>query len=97
MEFNMLTFTKQDSILIAVTLGIILSVPQLVSAFYGSSTITLPDHAGNCPGHLSERSDDAGDHGDPRSRGPSLDCGLSSRIPILFRHLRDLEIAAHAN
>ena len=45
MEFNVLTFTKQDSILIAVTLAIMLSVPLLVPAFYGLSTVTLPDHA----------------------------------------------------
>jgi hypothetical protein len=38
------TFTKQDSILIAATLGIMLSVPLLVPALYGSSTITLSDH-----------------------------------------------------
>jgi hypothetical protein len=41
MDFNMLTFTKQDSILIAVMLGIVLSVPLLVPAFYGSSTTQI--------------------------------------------------------
>jgi hypothetical protein len=78
----MLTFRKQDSILIAVTLGIMLSVPVLVPAFYGSSTITLPDHAGDRLGHLSERNDVGGDHDDARSRGPGLDCGPSSRFSI---------------
>jgi len=78
----MLTFTKQDSIVIAVTLGILLGVPMLLPAFYGSSTITLPDHAGDRLGHLSERNEVGGDHGDARSRGPGLDCGRSSRFPI---------------
>jgi hypothetical protein len=82
MEFDMLTFTKQDSILIAVTLGIILSVPVLMPAFYGLSTITLSDHAGDRLGHLSEWNDVGGDHGDARSRGPGLVCSLSSRNPI---------------
>jgi hypothetical protein len=82
MESNMLMFTKQDSILIAATLGIVLGVPVLVPAFYGSSTITLPDHAGDRPGHLSERNDVGGHHGDARSHGPGLDCSLSSRVPI---------------
>jgi hypothetical protein len=82
MEFNMLTFTKQDSILIAVTLGIFLSIPLLISAFYGSSTITLPDHASDRPGHLSERNEIGGDHGGVRPRGPGLDGGLSFRVSI---------------
>jgi hypothetical protein len=78
MEFNMLTFTKQDSILIAVTLGILLSVPLLVPAFYDVSTITLSDHAGDRLGQLSER------HGadDAQSRRPGLYCGLSNRFSI---------------
>ena len=82
MEFNMLTFTKQDSILIAATLAIVLSVPLLVPVFYGSSTITLPDHAGDRLGRVSERNDVGGDHGDARSRGPGLDYGLSFGFPI---------------
>jgi hypothetical protein len=82
MEFNMFTFTKQDSILIAVTLGILLGVPLLVPAFYGSSTITLPGHAGDHLGPMSGRDDVGGDHGDVRSRGPDLDCGRSSQFPI---------------
>ena len=82
MEFNMLTFTKKDSILIAVTLGTVLSVPLLVPAFYGSSTIILSDHAGDRLGHLSEHNDVGGDHGDARSRGRGSDCGLSSGFRI---------------
>jgi low temperature requirement protein LtrA len=40
---------------IAVTLGIVLSVPVLIPVLYGSSTVTLS--AGDRPGHLSERKD----------------------------------------
>jgi hypothetical protein len=61
MEVSMGRFTKQDSILIAVTLAILLSVPLLVRAFYGLSTVTLPDHAGDRLGHLSEQDDVGGD------------------------------------
>jgi hypothetical protein len=42
MEFNMLTFTKQDSIVIAVTLGIVLGVPLLVPAHRPSRCPTNP-------------------------------------------------------
>ena len=79
MEFNMLTFTNQDSILIAVTIGIMLSVPLLVPAFYGSSTITLSDRVAsplpNCGrrGHLSERNDVGANRSDTRSRAPVLE------------------------
>jgi hypothetical protein len=71
----MLTFTKQDSILIAVTLGIILSVPLLVPAFYGSSTVTLSDLVASplpsCSrrGHPSERND----VGPIQSRAPDFE------------------------
>jgi hypothetical protein len=78
----MLTFTKQDSILIAVTLGILLSIPLLVPALYGSSTITLLDRASHRRGHLSERNEVGGDHGGVRPRGSGLDGGLSSRFSI---------------
>jgi hypothetical protein len=61
MELDMLRFTKQDSILIAVTLAIVLSVPVLVPAFCGLSTVTLPDHAGDRLGHLSEQDGAGGD------------------------------------
>jgi hypothetical protein len=75
----MLTFTKQDSILIAVTLGIVLSVPLLVPAFYGSSTITLSDLVAsplpNCSrhGHLSERNDVGANRSDTQSRAPGFE------------------------
>jgi hypothetical protein len=42
MEFDMFTITKQDSIIIAVTLAIILSLPLLVPAFYPTYEVTLP-------------------------------------------------------
>ena len=79
MEFNMFTFTKQDSILIVVTLGILFGVPLLVPAFYGSSTITLSDLVAsplpNCSrhGHLSERNDVGANRSDTRSRAPVLE------------------------
>jgi hypothetical protein len=82
MEFNMLTFTKQDSILIAVTLGIMLSVPLLVPAFYGSSTITLSDHAGDRLGRLSERNEVGGGRGDARSLESGLNCTPSAGFAI---------------
>lgn len=75
----MLTITKQDSILIAVTLGIVLSMPVLVPALYGSSTITLSDDR---PRHLSEWNNIGGDHGRARLRGPRPYCSVSSRFPI---------------
>jgi hypothetical protein len=77
MEFNMLTFTKQESILIAVTLAITLSVPLLVPTFYGLSTITL-DHADDRLGQLSERNK----AGDVQLRGSGLYCGPSSGFSI---------------
>jgi hypothetical protein len=82
MEFNMLTFTKQDSILIAVTLGILLGVPLLVPAFYDVSTITLSDHAGDRLDRLLEQNAVGGGHGDGRSRRSGLNCSLSSGFPI---------------
>jgi hypothetical protein len=45
MEFDMFTITKQDSIIIAVTLAIILSLPLLVPAFYPTYEVTLPSEA----------------------------------------------------
>jgi hypothetical protein len=82
MEFRMFTFTKQDSILIAVTLAIMLSVPLLVPALYGSTTIALSDLAGDRQGRLSDRKQIGGDYGDTRLRGTGLECGLSSGFPI---------------
>jgi hypothetical protein len=75
----MLTVTKRDSILIAVTLGIILSVPLLAPFFYGSTTITLSDYAGDRLGHLS---DVGGDHGDAASREAGSDCSQSHGFAI---------------
>ena len=41
----MLNLTKQDSITIAVTLGIALSVPLVVPAFYTTSNVTVLEQA----------------------------------------------------
>ena len=81
----MLKFTRQESILIAVTLGIMLSVPVLVPVFYGSSTITLRDRAGDRLEYLPERSDVGGDAGEARTAEPGLDCGLSPGSQFNFR------------
>ena len=81
-ELNILKITKQDSILIAVTLAIMLSVPLLVPALYGSSTIAVSDLAGDRPGRLSDRNQVGGDYGDARLRGTGPECGLSSGFPI---------------
>jgi hypothetical protein len=84
----MLTFTKQDSIVIAVTLGIVLSVPFLVPAFYTSANITVLEPAasplpnGNRAGHLAKRKDVGGGDGDAQWRGPAVDCGLYYGLPI---------------
>ena len=45
MEFDMFTITKQDSIIIAVTLAIVLSLPLLVPAFYPTYEVTVPSEA----------------------------------------------------
>ncbi len=88
MEFNVLTFTKQDSIVIAVTLGILLSAPLVVPAFYTSANITVLDRAasplpdGNLVGPLAKQKDIGGGNGDAQLRGPEVDCGPYYRFPI---------------
>jgi hypothetical protein len=75
----MLTFTKRDSIVIAVTLGIALSVPFLVSAFYTSSNIEIPNKTtlplANCnlAGYLAKPNDLGSDDFDSPWRGPEVD------------------------
>ena len=49
MEFDMFTTTKQDSIIIAVTLAIILSLPLLVPAVYPTYEVTVPSEAASSP------------------------------------------------
>jgi hypothetical protein len=86
----MLTFTKQDSIVIAVTLGIVLSVPFLVSAFYTSSNIEIPNEAtlplanGNLAGHFAKPKDPGGDDFDSPGRAPEVDCDIYYGSPITF-------------
>jgi hypothetical protein len=59
----MFTITKQDSIVIAVTLAIMLDVPLLIPAFYPTAEITLPHRAaslstsGYLPRHLIKPKD----------------------------------------
>ena len=58
---DMLTLTKQDSIVIAITLGLALGVPLAIPAFYTTSNMTIEDR--NTPplpnrspvGHLAKR------------------------------------------
>ena len=40
---NILTITKQDSIVIAITLGVALGVPLAIPSFYTTSNITIED------------------------------------------------------
>jgi hypothetical protein len=75
----MLTFTKQDSIVIAVTLGILLSVPLLVPA---SSNITVLDRA-----TPPLPNDNFG--GDSQWRGRGGDCGLYEGFPLQFRQSKE--------
>jgi hypothetical protein len=56
MEFDMFTITKQDSIIIAVTLAIVLSLPLLVPAFYPTYEVTVPSEA------ASSRSNNVAEH-----------------------------------
>jgi len=74
----MLTFTKQDSIVIAVTLAIALGVPLLVPAFYTVSNITVLDRA--TP--LLPNDNLGGDAADSHRRGQGVDCGSSERLPV---------------
>jgi hypothetical protein len=79
-EPNMFTPTKQDSIVIAVTLGIFLSVPLLIPALYKTTNITVVDRADpavandKLGGHLAKPNTIDGD--DLYSQKPELDCGL---------------------
>jgi hypothetical protein len=68
----MFTFTKQDSIVIAVTLALALGVPLAVPAFYTSSNITVLDRA--TPPLPNDNF--GGDDADSQWSGRGLDCGL---------------------
>lgn len=70
----MLTLTKLDSIVIAVTLAIALGVPLLVPAFYTTSNITVLDRA--TPPLPNDNF--GGDNADSQWR----DCGSSEGLPI---------------
>jgi hypothetical protein len=81
----MWTFTKQDSIVIAVTLGVLLSVPLLVPAFYTSSNITVLDRA--TPPLPNDNF--GGDDVDSQWRGRGGNCGLYEGLPIQFRQSKE--------
>jgi len=74
----MLTFTKQDSIVIAIALGIALSVPFLVPAFYTSSNVTVLDRA--TPPLPNDNF--GGADANSQWRGQGVDCGLYDGLPI---------------
>jgi hypothetical protein len=74
----MLTFTKQDSIIIAVTLALALGVPLLVPAFYTVSNITVLDRA--TPPFPNDNL--GGDDADSQWRGQRVDCGSPEGLPI---------------
>ena len=75
----MFTLTKQDSIVIALTLGIMLSVPLLIPALYTTTEITvLNEVASQAPGNLVRHLPKSTDNSDvgSQSREPGRDCGL---------------------
>lgn len=74
----MLTFTKQDSIVIAVTLALALGVPLAVPAFYTSSNITVLDRA--TPALPNDNF--GGDDADSQWSGHEVDCGAYYGLPI---------------
>jgi hypothetical protein len=74
----MFTFTKQDSIVIAVTLALVLGVPLLIPAFYTSSNITVLDRA--TPPLPNDNF--GGDDADSQWSGQGVDCGLYVGLPI---------------
>jgi len=73
----MFAFTKQDSVVIAVTLALALGVPLAVPAFYTSSNITLLDRA-----TPPLPNDDLGGDVGSQWRGQEVDCGAYYGLPI---------------
>jgi hypothetical protein len=69
---DMFTITKQDSIVIAVTLGIILSVPLWLPALYSSTDITVRDQAERA-GNFVKSKDIGGNEIITRLRRPDAD------------------------
>ena len=78
LEFNMFTFTKQDSIVIAVTLALALGVPLAVPAFYTSSNVTVLNRA--TPPLPNDNF--GGDDVSSQWRGQEVDCGAYYGLPI---------------
>jgi hypothetical protein len=84
----MLTFTKQESIVVAVTLALALGVPLAVPAFYTSANLTVLDRAaaplpnGNLVGQLAKPKDTSGEDVDSQWREPEVDCGPYHGFPI---------------
>jgi hypothetical protein len=82
MKLKMLRITKQDSIIIAATLGVALGVPLSIVAFSSSSNIAMQHRAApalrndSLVGPLAKRKYRGGDDVARASRGPVLDFGL---------------------
>jgi hypothetical protein len=87
----MLTFTKQDSIIIAATLGVALSVPLSITAWFPSTNAALlnkaaaPARNGNLAGPLAKPEHGSSADANLPPRGPVVDFGLYYGPHIHFR------------
>jgi hypothetical protein len=83
----MLTLTKQDSIVIAITLGVALGVPLAIPAFYTTSNITIEDREApalsnrNPVEHLAKRKVPADHDMDSTWQGSGMDDDMHEGIP----------------
>jgi hypothetical protein len=83
----MLTLTKQDSIVIAITLGLALGVPLAIPAFYTTSNMTIEDR--NTPplpnrgpvGHLAKRKVAGNADMDSARQGSGVDDDMHEGLP----------------
>jgi hypothetical protein len=81
----MFTITKQDSIIVAVTLAIILSLPLLIPAFYPTYEVTLPSEA------ASSRNNNGAQH-PVKPQGRRMPVNSYRPVPT-DSHLRDRQNA----
>jgi hypothetical protein len=84
---NMLKLTKQDSIVIAITLGLALGVPLAIPAFYTTSNITIEDRQApplsnsNPVEHLAKRKVPGVRDMDSALQGSGADDGMYEGMP----------------
>jgi len=84
---NMLTLTKQDSIVIAITLGLALGVAFAIPAFYTTSNITIEDRQApalsnrNPVEHLAKRKVTGVHDMDFAWQGSGADDGMDEGMP----------------